>query len=219
MADKRKGKIYNRLFLKVYINYAFMVILFAMILGGIYLNLSEKSTVNSFRVRLMEQGRTVSKNFTEFIVNREYESCYPYLEMLKELGADEIWSVPNLNAKKPMNDAMVTIGIEYLLSSDEYRQILEKVFLNQEAYTSSYSEIHGCDMITIGVPVLGENGEVCGAILINAAVENQIETIRSTTSLVLSSAVIALFVSFILAIILDGQISRPISKIRQTALA
>lgn len=196
-----------------------MIVLFALILSGIYLNLNERSAVNSFRNRLIEQGEAVSNRFTEFILNKEYDQSITYIDMLIELGGDETWAVSNPNAKIPMDDQMATVfDLEYLLSSKEYKSVVEGAFAGKITSSTSYSEIHGYDIITVGVPVLGSNKEVCGAILITAKVDMQTEAIASTKSLVFSAAVIALLISFILAIIFARQLSRPIYKMRATAL-
>ncbi len=218
MVDNRKVRPWNRLFFKVYVNYAIMVVLFALILGIIFNNLSEKSIVNSFRNRLMKQGETVAKEFTDFIVNKEYSSSLKYLNDLKDMGLDETWAVANPDAKEPMDDRMVTMEINYLLSSKEYSKVIKGAFRGEKTTATSYSDVHGYDIITVGVPVLGSTGEVCGAILIIAELDSLTESIDSTRTMILLSALIALFVSFVLAILFANQLSRPILKMRHTAL-
>jgi signal transduction histidine kinase len=193
--------------------------MFALILSGIYLNLSERNTIASFRTRLFEQGEKVSKRFTEFVRNEEYSSGLTYLENLIENGLDETWSVSNPNAIIPMDDRMASIDLEDLLSSKEYQSVIERAFAGKKDATStSYSEIHGCEIVIVGVPVKGSNGEICGAILITAEVDTQTNELASTKQLVFSAAVVALIISFILAIVFARQLSLPISRMRTTAL-
>lgn len=218
MKEKRSCKLWNRLFFKVYVNYAVMVLLFALILGGIFLNLSERNTINNFRSRLEVQANAVSKRFTEFIMNREYSKCYTYLEMMREIGADEIWSISNPDANTPMDSKMVTVDLEDLLHSGEYGKVISKAFTGKTAYSTSYSDIYGGDIITVAVPVFGINKEVCGAIIANSKVDSQAASLAKTKSLIVYSTLVALFVSFILAIIFARQLSKPISMMRHTAL-
>lgn len=196
-----------------------MIIMFAVILSGIYLNLSENSTINSFEQRLKKQGEAVSKRFTEFIINHEYDQSYTYLEMLKETDGYETWSISNPAATIPMDEDM-SFGpdLESLMTIKEYRKVIEGAFEGKKTRATSYSEIHGYDILIVGVPVSGSNGEVCGAILITGEVYMQAEEIASTKSLVFSAALAALFISFIIAIIFARQLSKPISKMRTTAL-
>lgn len=218
LKGKSKETLHNRLFIRVYINYASMVVLFAIILGSIYLNLSEKSTVNSFRNQLTTQGRAASKRFTEFIMNKDYDRYNSYLEMLKEIGIDEIIPVSNPNARVPMDKDMLTVELDTVLESGDYEQVLNEAFANKESYHTSYSETYGGDIISVGIPILGANSEVCGALLINSKMDTLADSLASTKSLVVSSAILALLVAFVLAIIFARELTSPITKMRQTAL-
>lgn len=220
---KKKGKPYNRLFTKVYINYALMVLLFSVVLGSVFLQLSERSTINNLKQQLFGQAKSIAKRYTEFIIDKDYDNCLTYIEVLREIGigAEEVWAISNPNASEPMNSEMATMDLQALYNYQdptEYQDVILGAFAGQDTYRSSYSKIHGSDMITIGVPVRGANGEVSGAILLNARVERQTETIKDTKSMIYLSMVIALFVSFVFAIVFARQLVKPISRMRQTAL-
>jgi signal transduction histidine kinase len=218
VVERKRGKLHNRLFFKVYFNYAVMIIMFALILSGIYLELSERSTINSFEERLTKQGLAVSKRFTEFIIDQEYSQSLTYLDILKQVGIDDIWSISNPAATIPMNKDMASVDdLENLMTVKEYRTVIEGTFAGKKTRERSYSDIYGYDILIVGVPVWS-NGEVCGAILTIGEVDTQAEEIASTKSLVFSAALAALLISFVIAIIFARQLSKPISKMRITAL-
>lgn len=215
---KKKSRPYNRLFFKVYVNYALMVLLFALVLGSVFLQLSEKATKNNTRQQLFSQAKAIAKRYNEFIIDQDYGSSLSYIKVLLEVGivAQDVWVVSNPNASTPMNSNMTTMDLQAL--SKEYQEIFLGAFAGEDTYRISYSKTYGFDVISVGVPVRGANGEVCGAILLNAEVERQTETIRDTKSMIYLSMVVALIVSFIFAIVFARQLVRPISKMRQTAL-
>ncbi len=215
---KKKSRLYNRLFFKVYVNYALMVLLFALVLGSVFLQLSEKATKNNTRQQLFSQAKAIAKRYNEFIIDKDYESSLSYIKVLLEVGivAQDVWVVSNPNAISPMNSDMTTMDLQAL--SKEYQEIYLGAFAGVDTYRISYSKTYGFDVISVGVPVKGANGEVCGAILLNAEVERQTESIRDTKSMIYLSMVVALIVSFIFAIVFARQLVRPISKMRQTAL-
>ncbi len=215
---KKKSRLYNRLFFKVYVNYALMVLLFALVLGGVFLQLSEKATINNTRQQLFSQAKAVAKRYNEFIIDEDYENSLSYIEVLLEVGivAEDVWVVSNPNAGAPMSSRITTMDLQAV--SKEYQEVYLGAFAGEDTYRSSYSKTHGFDMISVGVPVRGANGEVCGAILLNARVERQTEAIRDTKSMVYLSTIVALIVSFIFAIVFARQLVRPITKMRQTAL-
>lgn len=68
---KKKSRLYNRLFFKVYLNYALMVLLFAIVLGSVFLQLSEKATKNNLRQQLFSQAKVIAKRYNEFVINEE----------------------------------------------------------------------------------------------------------------------------------------------------
>jgi signal transduction histidine kinase len=215
---KKKSRLYNRLFFKVYVNYALVVLLFALVLGGVFLQLSEKATKNNIKKQLFSQAKVIAKRYNEFIIDKNYREGLPYIDLLREVGivADDIWVVSNPNARIPMNTEMVMMDLQDL--PREYQEVYLGAFAGEDTYRSSYSETYGFDTISVGVPVRGANGEVCGAIILNTKVERQTEAIRDTKSMIFLSMVVALIVSFVFAILFARQLVRPISKMRQTAL-
>lgn len=215
---KKKSRLYNRLFFKVYVNYALMVLLFALVLGSVFLQLSEKATKNNIRQQLFSQAKAIAKRYNEFIIDKDYESGLPYIKDLLEVGIVEqdVWSVSNPNASAPMSSDMVTMDLRDL--SKEYQEVYQGAFAGVDTYRTRFSKTYGFEVISVGVPVKGANGEVCGAILLNAEVKRQTEAIRDTKSMIYLSMVVALFVSFIFAIVFARQLVRPITKMRQTAL-
>ena len=83
---------------------------------------------------------------------------------------------------------------------------------------SGFSEVHEMNMITIGMPVPGVNGEVAGGILMNVRVENQKEIVDSSWRLIIISGAIALALAIITALFYVRTLSNPILKLRHTAL-
>lgn len=218
MASNKKVRPWNRLFFKIFVNYAVMVVLFALILGIIFLNLSEKSTISTFHNRLVKQAETVSKNFTNFAMDEDYYRALTYLGILNELNEDQIYVVSNPYANEPMSSQLESISMNELSTSRVYLTVLKDVFQGKNTMATSYDDISHCDIITVGVPVIGNSREVCGAVLISTKLENQTQFLNSTKAMILYSAVLALFISFIIAIVFARQLSRPISKMRSTAL-
>ncbi|MBE5962791.1 MAG: cell wall metabolism sensor histidine kinase WalK [Lachnospiraceae bacterium] len=221
MQARKKEKLHNRLFTKVYINYASMVTLFAMILGIIFIQLYQNATIDNYRQQLFEQGRSIAKRFTEFIVNEDYDSRLEYLQILGEVlevQQGELWTLSNPNASSPMNEKLVNVELDPANTSEEVIQIINGAFAGKEKEKIGFSDIHGYMMMTIGVPIAGANGEVVGAVLLNAKVADQKNLVMNSIYLILVSAIAALILSFVIAILFARQLTLPITKMRETAL-
>ncbi len=212
---KRTG---SHLFFRVYINYACLMILFSVVLGIIYMRLYQSTMMEDYRKNLEGQAATISKRLNEYILNEEYTQCRNYLENLLELTTDEIWTISNSDAKEPMNEQMENVDLKDVSLSEELEKIIRTAFSGQKRYGTYYSEIHGCTMITLGIPIIGKNGETCGALLLSAQMEVQDKAADNGFSMMINSMLGAAVVSFIIAIMFARQLTKPIMKMRETAL-
>lgn len=212
---KRTG---SHLFFRVYINYACLMILFSVLLGIIYMRLYQKAMMEDYRKNLERPAAMISKRLNEYILNEEYAQCRNYLENLLELSTNEIWTISNPEAKQPMDEQMENVDFKDVVLSEELERIIRTAFSGRQRYGTYYSEIHGCTMITLGIPIIGTNGEACGALLISAQMEAQDKVVDNGFSMIINSMLGAAVISFIIAIMFARQLTKPIMKMRQTAL-
>lgn len=216
-AHKKRRKIgRNLLLIKTYFYFAILVIFMAAVISTIFLNAYQRTTRRQYRAQLEERADSISRRFQEFITNEDYASCLSYLEILTEIGDYEIWSISNPYASEPMNRAMTTIEFSDV-SQDSYTNLIYSAFMGKERFLTNYSEIHGCTMMSVGVPIIGNNGEICGALLINISMETQDKAIASGRSMIRYSVFVALIVSFLVAFVFARQLSRPVLMMRDTA--
>lgn len=215
--QKRKRKIgRNLLLLKTYLYFTTLAIIMAAIISVIFLNTYQHTTRRQYRQQLEERADSLSRRFQEFIANEDYVSCLSYLEIMTENGDYEVWSIANPYASKPMNRAMTTIEFSDV-SQEDYTNLIYSAFLGKERFLTSYSEIHGCTMMSVGVPLIGNNGEICGALLINISMETQDKAIASGKNMIFYSILAALVVSFVVAFVFARNLSHPVLTMRDTA--
>lgn len=216
---REKGQLHrkNRLFFRVYLYFALLVVLVASIIGGLFLNMYQSATRRQYRQQLENQADSISARFHEFIANEDYDSCLSYLEILTEIGDYEVWSLANPYAAVPMPSSMTTINFSDV-SQENYTNLIYSAYLGKERFLTSYSEIHGCTMMSVGVPVLGKDGSVCGALLISTSLEAQDDVIRSSMYMIFYSIITALAFSFGITLLFARQLSRPVREMRDTAL-
>ena len=219
MGKKNKVRTRNRLFLKVYINYAIMLTVFAVLLGLIYMNLYETNTMDNYRAKLLKQATSISKRLSQTIINDEEESYLEYLAIVEELDDEkpDIWTISNSNASRPMDENLVNVVLDDVKLPEDCNEVIVATFQNQIGYRTGYYEVFGGVAAIMGVPV-SVNGEVVGAVLLISQVEDQKKIVESSMYLIYLSAVVALLISFIIAILFAKGLSAPISKIRITAL-
>ena len=208
---------YNRLFIKTYTSFAAVITVFALLLGVLYMRMYEEATVENYEQQLAQKAQSISKRCTTYFLDKLYDDWWDYLMMFSELEGAEIWSVSNPNATNPLGKNM-SMDLDAESLTKEYVEVAEKAFNNQIEIRTQFSSYHECDVVTVGVPVQGINGEVAGAIILNALVEAQREIVASSWYMILISGMVALMISFVIAIPFARSMTQPITIMRSTAM-
>lgn len=222
MSKDNKVRIYNRLFVKLYLNYAVMLLVTAVLICLIFMKLYEDMTTNNNIQQLETQAWTVSTRTTGYIDSGRADDYLEYLNTIIEINSWDIWTISNPNAIRPMDQSMETgASYEEFTVTDEftqYVQIVDSAFEGETKHQEGYDDIYESPTISVSVPVYGADREIVGAVLIIMLDKEQNEIITSSLSLIVMSSVVALGISFIIIIIFATELSMPISRMRVTAL-
>ncbi|MBP3576704.1 MAG: HAMP domain-containing protein, partial [Lachnospiraceae bacterium] len=108
------------------------------------------------------------------------------------------------------------LDVETLTKS--YVEIAQTAFSGSAEIRTQFSSYHECDIVMVGMPVQGVNGEVAGAILLISPVEAQKEIVNSSWYMIFMSGMVALMISFVIAIPFARNLTQPITSMRSTAL-
>lgn len=221
MAKEDKVHVYNRLFFKLYLNYAVMLLVTAILICLIFMQLYKNTTMKKEKEQLMEQASNISDTLTtRFINTRNYNGSLEYInDLQKDMGLD-IWTIANPKATIPMDERMETNSFEEFSEGyTEYVHLVENAFENKKVYSIADDEIYQTQTITVAVPVIGVNREVVGALLSKKPVKVLKSLINDSLSIIIISCVVALGISFIIVIVFATELSLPISRMRSTALS
>ncbi len=216
MKEELKPK-YNRLFIKTYTSFAAVITVFALLLGMLYMRMYEEATVENYEQQLTKKARAISGRCTTYFLDNQYYEWWNYLIMLSELEGTEIWSISNPAATYPLSHNMAT-SLDADTLTKEYVEIAQIAFGNQVEIRTQFSSYHECDIVMVGVPVQGINGEVAGALLLVSHVETQKEVVNSSWYMIFMSGMVALMISFVIAIPFARNLTQPITSMRSTAL-
>ncbi len=220
MENKNKVRVRNRLFFKVFINYAIMITVFAVLLGIIYLELYETKTLDNYKHSLQTQAASIAKKLSKTIINGEGKDSYlEYLGMIDDYngGEPDIWTISNPKASNPMDKAFENNDLTEVQLPEDCIEVINHAFKNESLYRTGYYEEFGGMSAIFGVPV-SINGEAVGVVMLTSKVEVQEQIVNSSMYLIIISALVALFISFIIAILFASGLSRPISRMRVIAM-
>jgi signal transduction histidine kinase len=221
MAKENKVRVYNRLFFKLYLNYAVMLLMTAVLICLIFIQLYKTTTVDNEQDKLMEQAKNSSSMITnKFINTQNYSGFLDYINTLQTTMDSDIWTISNPYASRPMDVRLETNSMEEISDGyKEYLDLVERAFQDRREYSIADDEIYQTQTITVAVPIYGANREVVGALLSKAPVKGMRDIIGDSLSLIVISSVVALAISFIIVIIFATELSLPISRMRSTALS
>lgn len=215
---KSKNRIRHSLFFRVYLYFGIILSVTAILIGVIFIRLYEQSSIKSYRSDLENQINSVCGRLSEFVEDRDYQSSSYYLEILSELIRD-VYIFSNPLANNPMDSRMTTVplsqieGLEY-----EFEEVLKKAFLGEKNNKSVYVKAYQSKMLIVGAPVVDKHNDVIGAVLLINYLSAQNNIVNNGRRMIVNSVLVALLISFIIAIIFARNISHPITVMRRSAL-
>ncbi|MDF2542649.1 MAG: hypothetical protein K0S47_2367 [Herbinix sp.] len=217
MAEENRVRIHNRLFFKLYLNYAVMLLVTAVMIGLIFVNLYKNFNMKNYTQQLKEQAENISDDMTnEFIITKNYDDFFSYYDIIENLGLD-IWTISKPNAVSPMDERMQTTSFDEISNSYVYSKMVNGAF-NGEPTNYNSNDIYEVPMIMVAVPVYGENLEIVGAVMLMSELKGQDDLVYDSLKLIIASSIVALSISFVILILFAKKLSVPISRMRVTAL-
>ena len=100
-----KKKFHKLLFAKTCFWFAVIMLLFAVVLGFIYMRLYEKTIMENYREQTKEKAEGVAKRCSAFFLGGNPVGWQEYLIMLQEIEQVEVWVISNEEATRPLTNA------------------------------------------------------------------------------------------------------------------
>ncbi|MCR5332330.1 MAG: cell wall metabolism sensor histidine kinase WalK, partial [Lachnospiraceae bacterium] len=207
----------NNIFFRVFGTFAILILVFAIVLGVIFvrLNLNATKEYNEFSLNRMAQH--IAARFKNFLIDGDYEESMEYLAMFGELETTELWALSNPEAKAPMPAEYVNVPDNTYEEQEEFNEIVRSAFSGKTASTLYNSPLHGVTVMAVAKPISLNNREICGAVVLIRTMEQLDETTRESIRLIIISALLALGVSGIVATMLARRITDPIRQMQSMA--
>lgn len=218
MEKRKKARPWNRLFFKVYLNYAVVLTLLAVLIGLIFLKLNENMTAGNYRETMKKQAVIISNVISSAIIKGEDGSYLEYMEMVTQFSdiMPDIYTMSNPGAAHPMSEDFENFFWDITIPED-FAEVVNNAFSGKEDYRTGYYETFGGAQAILGVPIK-VNNDVVGAVILTTQIKEQEVILQNSMYLIYMSVGISLFISFIVAIIFAKGISTPITSMGNTAI-
>ena len=211
---KKIKRRFNTIFFRVFGAFAVLILIFAVLLGTIFISIYRSTTENYNRQALARIANNVAVRFRDYVLDGDTDEYLEYFSSFAEFEDAEVWSFSNPNAAVPMDTSFESTTIQAVSDQREFKRMLEGAFDGATDIDTFYSEIHKSTAMVASVPILGEDREVCGAILMVQSLKEMDETINSSIKMILISSVLALALSALVATWMAKLISNPIKDMQ-----
>ena len=222
--QKKKGnRFYQKLLFQLFMYFALVICMFAILLSVIYMKLYEKSTINTFRDDLAKKAGRIAQNVSVYAREKDRTGFSAYFAATKSVfdqKETDIYIVSNMNSAFALDEGYTNCDSERLMGDELPKamvKILKLAFEGNVASSSGYDSLYYRQSVRVAVPIKDSGGNVSGAIMIVSVPQDQMILYSGQRYIVISS-IAALIISFIVSIFLAGKFSRPISKMRKIAL-
>ncbi len=205
---------FNNIFTRVFGTFAILILIFAILLGAIFISIYRSTTENYNRQELASVANNVAGRFRNFVLDGEVDEYLDYFSSFSEFENAEIWSFSNPDATEPMDDAFVSSSAKTAVGQQNFKVLVDGAFSGESKIDTFYSEIHKATAMVAAVPILGEDRGVSGAILIVRSMKEMDETIKSSISMILFSSIFALALSAVVATWFAKRIADPIKSMQ-----
>ncbi len=211
----------NDIIIRIYLSFVVVLALTVTLIGVIFLKLYETNYMRSYTDTLTRQGAVIAKKVGKLARNQNTNRFSRYASDIDELQrADEVdvWIVSNEKAQKPLASDYTNADTGGL--TREMYDVLQKAFQGQKAYNSNFDKIYGMVILRTAIPIYVEKDseEAAGAVMMVSMLDRQQMGVRQGKYLLTLSAVMALIISYIIALGASQYLSRPLARIRRDIL-
>ncbi len=209
-------KIFQKLYVKVYLCFLLVIMVFVVLMGTIFNQLLSKSTMASYYNMLSSQVQVIADRMERYVLSNDIEDYSTYMAILQDTISADVWVLSNPTAYTPMNPELENIK----LTDDEIgkgnRKVLYEAFQGKIDSYTAYNSMYEMTTMAVGAPIYSDDEEVVGAVLLLAPVETEQNSLNNTYMKLVISVLISMGISILVAFWLTRKLTNPISKIRST---
>lgn len=206
----------NDIILRIYLSFAFVLALTAVLIGVIFLRLYQKNYLNSYTATLNRQSKVIAKKVSRFARKGktvQFLKYSSYIDEMERAEETDVWIVSNEDAVHPLGENYINADTNSL--TEEMYQVLDVAFQGKTTSSSNFDKVYGMMILRVATPVYADKDskEVCGAVMLVSMLDRQRMGVKEGKYLITVSAILALLVSYVVSLGFSNYLSRPLGKI------
>ena len=226
----KNGKINfkNRIFLKLVFYFGISLFLFSVVTGSVFASMYVKNTVSlnkrNLEARAIKVSETISKLwYNEWKRNFEgHNNEKPHrrnMRMIEDIAMAKVWIIEKESGSiiQEKDNSERNIPETYMILPQNAEKAVNAAFKGTVNTTENFNEFLDRRALTTAAPIF-KNGEVIGVVLLHSPVENLSSALNNGIYTLIISIFVALTLASISAIVLSLSFTKPLNKIKNTAL-
>lgn len=211
----------NKIALKLSLSFALTLIIFSIIISGVFLVLFKQYTVDLHKTQLQNYAQSLAQSLS---TGRRYNGMGygAHLYFSSEIMGYNVWIVDeNMNVITPRNmqhHKMMHTNYTFSELPPNASEVIREVFQDKTVFSEGFSDVLSQLTLTVGVPIKDANGKVWGAVLLHSPVEGTTDGIYQGLMILGISIILALIIVLALAILFSYFFTKPLTKMKSVAM-
>lgn len=212
-----KSKISRRLSLYFTVS----LLAFSIIIGIVFVSLFRSHTMNIQKEQLESRAISIAQSLSNYFDSGiSHGSGYgAYMRFIGDIAGTNVWIVDenlNLIASKIGNNSHLN-NYSYTDLPESAEEVVKEVFQDKTSFSNEFSGLLEEPTLTVGVPIKSSN-KVMGVVLLHTSVKGMNEALGQGFLILFLSILVALIISIGLATVLSYGFTKPINKMKDSAL-
>ncbi len=214
----------TKIALKLSFGFAVALIIFSFIIGSVFMFLFRNHTLNIHRTELETRANSIATTLSSFM-NRSrgmggMGGFGAYIRFMGDIAGTNVWIVD-----KDLN--LITGGKGHGMMSSNYsysdlpqnaEKLIKEIFMDKIEFSEDFSSVLSELTLTVGVPIKNSAGDILGAVLLHSPVKGTDEAIFNGFIMLGISIITALLISIILSTSFSYSFTKPLDRMKITAL-
>lgn len=211
----------NKIALKLSLSFALALIIFSIIISGVFLVLFKQYTVDLHKTQLQNYAQSLAQSLSS---GRRYNGMGygAHLYFSSEIMGYNAWIVDeNMNVITPRNmqhHKMMHANYTFSELPPNASEVIREVFQDKTVFSEGFSDVLSQLTLTVGVPIKDANGKVWGAVLLHSPVEGTTDGIYQGLMILGISIILALIIVLASAILFSYFFTKPLTKMKSVAM-
>ncbi len=217
----------TKIALKLSINFTVALLVFSSIIGCVFMVLFRNYTINIHKTELESRANSIASTLSLYIEKGNSMGMMSgmggygaYIRFIGDIAGTDVWVVDKeLNVITPGNgQGMMGGKYDFTELPQNAEQLISKIFTDKTEFSEDFSSILSELTLTVGVPIKTEAGDVLGVVLLHSPVKGTNEAVFRGFIILGISIVTALIISIILSTAFSYSFTKPLNKMKVTAL-